>query len=103
MCGTGKKTKEILQHKLVDPRGWKYWNSGYHLNIVLHVQVVDDIRLAQLRILDGLLQRKAFRVERDQTVADGPAFDRVLIKGILCWYICFYGIIYSYYKRRLST
>lgn len=44
------------------------------------MQVIDDVRLPQLCILDGLLERKALGVERNQAVADGPTLDGVLNK-----------------------
>lgn len=56
------------------------------LDVVLHVQIVEHEGIAQLCILDGLLQGETLRVERDKAIADRPilhgfAQDHVLLEG----------------------
>ena len=48
------------------------------LDVELHLHVVDDVGLAQARVLDRLLQGEALAVERDQAVAERPLLDRAL-------------------------
>lgn len=42
------------------------------------MQVIDDVRFAQLCVLNGFLERKSLGVEGNEAVADGPTFDGVL-------------------------
>jgi hypothetical protein len=48
------------------------------LDVVLHLEIVEHVAVPKLRIFDRLLQWKAFRMERNQTVDDKPIFDLLL-------------------------
>lgn len=56
---------------------------GYHLNIVLHVQIIDHIRPPQLCILNRLLQRKTLRMERNEAIAQRPTLHRIFEYNVL--------------------
>lgn len=46
--------------------------SVTYLNIILHMEIVDDEWVVKIGILDGLVQWEALWVEWDETVADWP-------------------------------
>lgn len=47
------------------------------------MEIVDHVRTPQQRILNGLLQRKSLRVERDEAIADRPVLHRILEDDVL--------------------
>lgn len=88
-CGGGRRNVTVARHVHV-PR---HVNARRFQQVVdlaavlqyrlLNVQVVENVRLAQRRVLDGLLQRKALAEKGNEDVDHGPLLDGRVQNGVV--------------------